>query len=151
LQSGVVGHLSRWLTAENLGVDALDDAVVDRFCRARRDAGYTAFLTPRMLVHLLVYLRGLGAISPAAVPVLDGLVDELLAQYRVDLLIERGLLDAVVAGYLHAITSRSPGTCSDREGMALSNSPAVEMTRMFASPSRVWMLTVRPAWAGGTL
>jgi len=103
LQSGVVGHLSRWLTAENLGVDALDDAAVERFCRARRDAGYTAFLTPRTLVHLLVYLRWLGAISPAAVPVLDGPVDELLAQYRVYLVIERGLLDAVVAGYLHAI------------------------------------------------
>jgi site-specific recombinase XerD len=76
-----VAHLSRWLTAEGLAVDALDGAVVERFCRARRDAGYTAFLTPRTLVHLLAYLRGLGIIAPAATPIVDGPVGELLEQY----------------------------------------------------------------------
>jgi integrase/recombinase XerD len=103
LQLGVVAHLSRWLRAEDLAVDALDAAVVERFCRARRDAGYTAFLTPRTLVHLLGYLRGLGIIAPAATPIADGAIGELLEQYRVHLAVERGLVDEVVAGYLHVV------------------------------------------------
>jgi site-specific recombinase XerD len=103
LQLGVVAHLSRWLTAEGLAVNALDDVIVERFCRARRDAGYTAFLTPRTLVHLLAYLRGLGVIAPAAAPVADGPVDVLLEQFGVHLAVERGLVEDAVAGYLHVI------------------------------------------------
>ena len=103
LQLGVVAHLSRWLIAEDLVVDVLDDGVVERFCRARRDAGYTAFLTPRTLVHLLAYLRGLGVIAPAAASIVGGPVGELLEQYRAHLAVERGLVDEVVAGYLHVI------------------------------------------------
>lgn len=95
--------MSRWLRAEDLAVDALDDAVVERFCGARRAAGYTAFLTPRTLVHLLAYLRGLGVITPAAALVVDGPVDELLAEYRVHLAVERGLAEEVVVGYLHVV------------------------------------------------
>jgi len=103
LQLGVVAHLSRWLTAEGLGVDALDDVVVERFCRSRRDAGYTAFLTPRTLVYLLGYLRGLGVIAPAPAPVVDGPVDVLLEQFGVHLAVERGLVKDAVGGYLHVI------------------------------------------------
>lgn len=104
LQLGVVAHLSRWLAAEALGVGALDDVIVERFCEARRGAGYTAFLTPRTLVHLLGYLRALGVVEPAGSPVADGPVDELLEQFRVHLAIERGLVEDAVAGYSHAIT-----------------------------------------------
>ena len=103
LQLGVVAHLSRWPSVEDLAVDVLDDVVVERFCRARRDAGYTAFLTPRTLVHLLAYLRGLGVIAPAAALIVGGPVGELLEQYRAHLAVERGLVDEVVAGYLHVI------------------------------------------------
>ena len=103
LQLGVVAHLSRWLAAGDLGVEALDDVIVERFCEARRDAGYTAFLTPRTLVHLLGYLRGLGIIAPASTPGVDGPAGELLEQFRVHLVVERGLAGDVVTSYLHVI------------------------------------------------
>ncbi len=102
LQMGVVAHLSRWLAGQGLPVGALDDVVVERFCEARRADGYTAYLTPRALVHLLAYLRGLGVVAPAGVRVADGPAEELLERFGAYLAVERGLVEDVVAGYAHA-------------------------------------------------
>lgn len=101
LQLGVVAHLSRWLAAEDVPVAALDVVVVERFCAARRASGYTAFLTPRALTHLLAYLRGLGVIAPVVAGVADGPVERLLERWARYLAVERGLVDDVVAGYVH--------------------------------------------------
>lgn len=101
LQLGVVAHLSRWLAAQDVPVAALDVVVVERFCAARRASGYTAFLTPRALTHLLAYLRGLGVIAPVVAGVADGPVERLLERWARYLAVERGLVDDVVAGYVH--------------------------------------------------
>jgi site-specific recombinase XerD len=103
LQMGVTAHLSRWLAVEGVPVGALDDAVVQRFCTARRAAGYRQYLTPRTLTHLLAYLRGLGVVAPAGVPLADGPVEELLEAFSAYLSVERGLRGRVVAGYAHVV------------------------------------------------
>lgn len=103
LKMGVVAHLSRWLAAEDLPADALDDVVVRRFCAARRAAGYTQYLTPRSLLHLLAYLRALGVVAPAEVRIAEGPVDELLDAFSAYLSVARGLVDEAVAGYARAV------------------------------------------------
>ena len=58
-QMCLMAHLSRWLEAEGLGPAALSPAVVERFCCARRAAGYGSLLSSRALDRLLAYLRRL--------------------------------------------------------------------------------------------
>lgn len=103
LQLGVVAHLSRWLAGQELPAAALDAEVVERFFAARRAAGYTASLTPRALTHFLAYLRGLGVTEPAVVPMAVGPVERLLERYGRWLTLERGLVEAAVAGYVHVV------------------------------------------------
>jgi integrase/recombinase XerD len=103
LQMGLVAHLSRWLAGEGLPVGALDELVVCRFLEARRAAGYTAYLTPRSLRHLLAYLRGLGVVAPAEVRIADGPVEELVEAFSAYLSVERGLVDEVVTGYARVV------------------------------------------------
>jgi len=82
LQMGLVAHLSRWLAAEGLSVDALDGAVVERFCAARRAAGYANQRTAKSLGPLLGYLRGLGVVAAESPPSPGGPVEALLERFR---------------------------------------------------------------------
>ncbi|MGH2845877.1 MAG: site-specific integrase, partial [Thermoleophilaceae bacterium] len=91
-QMYLVAHLSRWLEAEGLEPAALSPAVVERFCGARRAAGYMSQLTARALDSLLVFLRGLGVVPAASAAVPRGPVEELLARFRWSLEVERGLV-----------------------------------------------------------
>lgn len=111
LQQGVVAHLSRWLAEEGLAAASLDAVVVERFCGARRAAGYTSHLTPRGLVHLLAYLRGLGVVAPPIVPGPVGPVEEVLERFRWYLARERGLVEEVVDGYAHVVRPFVESVC----------------------------------------
>lgn len=110
-QMGLVSHLSRWLAAEGLAAAALDGVVVERFCAARRAAGYTNHLTPKALEHLLAHLRGLGVVAPVLAAPAEGPVEELLECFRAYLAAERGLVDAAAAGYVHAVRPFVDGLC----------------------------------------
>jgi integrase/recombinase XerD len=61
-----VAHLSHWLAEHGLAADDLGAETIGEFAAARRAAGYASQLTGRSLAWMLDYLRGLGAVPPAA-------------------------------------------------------------------------------------
>lgn len=145
-QMGLVAHLSRWLAAEGVAAAALDGVVVERFCAARRSAGHTNHLTPKALEHLLVHLRGLGVLAPAFVAPAEGPAEELLDRFRVYLAVERGLVDAVVAGYVHAVRPFVSGLCGpdgiDLGGLGGADVIAFVVERVSQQSPKVAQLTV---------
>jgi integrase/recombinase XerD len=96
-----IAHLDRWLAAERLGVGDLTDAVLDRYLRERRAAGYVNYRSMKALRPLLSYLDQLGMLPAAEVAV--GPVPELLERYRAYLISERGLMPGTARCYLDAI------------------------------------------------
>jgi integrase/recombinase XerD len=70
---------------------------------ARQQVGLVAHLSRWLAAHLFGYLRALGVVAPVCVPAPVGPVDELLALFRVHLLLERGLVEEVVAGYARVV------------------------------------------------
>ena len=61
-----VAHLSHWLAERSLAADDVGAETIGEFVAARRAAGYTSQLTGQSLAWMLDYLRGLGAVPPAA-------------------------------------------------------------------------------------
>jgi integrase/recombinase XerD len=89
-------QLSRWLGREGLGVGELTGEQAERFVAARRAAGRVTWVSPQSVMLPLEYLRELG-VAPAPAPVVaQGPLEELLADYRRYLSIERGLSDHTV-------------------------------------------------------
>src|SRR5579859_1780889 len=103
LQLQLMAHLSRWLASEELDAAALTPAVVERFLAARRSAGYANHRTARGLESLLGYLRAIGAAPLVAPAVAATPVEALLGRYRRYLLVERGLAEGTVRGYLDVV------------------------------------------------
>ena len=84
-------QLSRWLEREGLGVGELTAEQAERFVLARRAAGRVMYVSPQSVMLPLEYLQELG-VAPIPVSVLaQGPLEELLADYRRYLLVERGL------------------------------------------------------------
>lgn len=98
-QLRVMAHLSRWLRDEELGPGGLTTECVDLFLAARRDQGYTCWLSRRGLAPVLGYLRGLGVVPLPVVAVGRGPVEDVLSDYRDYLLGERGLVAGTVRYY----------------------------------------------------
>ncbi|MEV8252233.1 tyrosine-type recombinase/integrase [Microbacterium sp. NPDC076768] len=94
-----VAHLDRWMLGEGVGVDGLTAPVLRRYLEQRRTAGYRQYLSMKALAPLLIYLTPMGVL-PVAEPVLLGPIEELLASYRQYLLVERGLTEGTVRGYV---------------------------------------------------
>ena len=89
-------QLSRWLEREGLGVGELTGEQAERFAEARRAAGLVSWASPQSVALPLGYLRQLGT-APISTPVCpEGPLEELLADYRRYLSIERGLSDHTV-------------------------------------------------------
>jgi integrase/recombinase XerD len=103
-QLRLVAHLSRWMAALELDAAGLTDSVVERFLAERRAAGYAVHCSPRALVPLLAYLRGLDAAPPPApvrAPVTS--VEVLLERYRRYLTVERGMGAEAASGYVSKV------------------------------------------------
>ena len=89
-------QVSRWLEGEGLSAGELTSEQAERFAAARRTAGRVSWVSHRSMVLLLGYLRELG-VAPAPEPVLaQGPLEELLADYRRYLRVERGLSEHTV-------------------------------------------------------
>jgi integrase/recombinase XerD len=89
-------QLSRWLERGELGVGELTGKQAERFAAARRAAGLASWASPRSVALPLAYLRQLGA-APTPAPVFPECpLEELLADYRRYLSIERALCDHTV-------------------------------------------------------
>ncbi len=111
-QVRVMAHLSRWLRARRTDPQHLTPPRVDQFLRARRRAGYTAWLSVRGLRTLLGYLRRLGVVPEPPPSVARTALGCLLERFGNYLLHERGLSTGTVhsrqlvarrflAGYAH--------------------------------------------------
>jgi len=127
-QMCLMAHLSRWLAAEGLGPAALSPAVVERFCCARRAAGYRSLLSSRALDPLLSYLRQLGVVPAVSAPVPGGAVEELLCRYRRYLEIERGLVAGSARVYVHWVRPFLEGMAGE-DGLDLDGLDAAAVRR----------------------
>jgi site-specific recombinase XerD len=84
-------QLSRWLERAGLGAGELTDARAAEFAASRRAAGLVSWASLQSVALPLAYLRELGAV-PVAVPVIvQGPLEQLLADYGRYLLCERRL------------------------------------------------------------
>ncbi len=84
-------QLSRWLEGEGLGVGELTGEQAERFVAARRAAGRVTWVSLQSVMLPLEYLRWLGVAPTPAPTVVEGPLEELLADYGRYLLVERGL------------------------------------------------------------
>jgi site-specific recombinase XerD len=93
-----LASVSRWMETEDVGVAELTPGAVERFVADPQRAAYRNRLCSKSLRPLLAYLGGLGAL-----PAGDGEpltpVEQLLAEYRDYLLVERALTPGSVELY----------------------------------------------------
>jgi site-specific recombinase XerD len=99
-QVRVLAHLSRWMEGCGLSPGDLTGERLGEFLAARREAGYTCWLSDRGLAPLTEFLRGLGVVpGPEAAAAVSG-ADVLLGRYRDYLAAERGLAAGTIRHYL---------------------------------------------------
>lgn len=96
------GQVGRWLAEEDLEVRQLSEERLAVFLADRRRAGCRRLPGLRGLQPPLTYLREVGAVDPATVPIT--VLGELLTEYRDWMVIDRGLAPATVLRY--ATTAR---------------------------------------------
>jgi integrase/recombinase XerD len=89
-------QLSRWLDREGLDVGELTEEQAERFLAARRGVGRVTWVASQSLGLPLGYLRELGVVPTPMPVVVQGSLEELLADYRRYLLIERRLCEHTV-------------------------------------------------------
>lgn len=102
-QLGLVAHLSRWMARGRLSPADLAPAVIERYLRVRRSAGYRLFRSEKALAPVLGYLCRLG-MAPQEAPRAEQTPAELAVEYYRDYLIsERGMGARSVRGYLDLV------------------------------------------------
>jgi site-specific recombinase XerD len=89
-------QLSRWLEREGLGVGELTGERVERFVDSRRARGLVTWVSSQSLALPLEYLQVLGVVPAPAPALAQGPCEELLAEYRRYLLVERQLSEHTV-------------------------------------------------------
>src|SRR5271166_5950065 len=97
----LMAHLSRWLDERDLSPAQLSPARIEEFLASRRAGGQVRWATPRALVPLLGYLRGLGLVPASIAPAPASPGGKLLAEFAGYLSSERGLCPETIAGYRH--------------------------------------------------
>jgi site-specific recombinase XerD len=131
-QVRVLAHLSRWMEGRGLFPEELTGERLGEFLAARREAGYTCWLSERGLAPLTVFLRGLGAVPEPERAAPGGAVDVLLGRYRAYLEAERGLAAGTVRHYL----DQARGFLAGREG-SLAGLGAAEVSVFVAGQCRL--------------
>jgi site-specific recombinase XerD len=98
-QLHLVAHLSRWLAGQGLDAGGLTPERIERFFIVRRGEGRSVHRSPRAVVGVLSYLRGLGVAPAETPPDTSTPAGLLLARYRDYLVQEKGLAATTVTGY----------------------------------------------------
>jgi site-specific recombinase XerD len=93
----LAGQLGRWMQTADVKFSQLDSAAVASFLDALRARGVRRVPGPRGLRSLLDYLDSEGALAFKPVP--DSPVERLVAEYRIWLVVDRGLAAATVLRY----------------------------------------------------
>ena len=136
----VVAHLSHWLAGRGMTADDIGDETIAEFAAARRAAGYSSQLTARSLAWMLGYLRGLGAVRPAAdrEPTADA--GHLLERFGAFLADERGLADKTRGAHLDSarrfLAGAGPGP-GEESGPLVSALAASDVTAFLAGMARI--------------
>jgi integrase/recombinase XerD len=133
-QLGLVAHLSRWMTEQQVDVADLSPLLVEQYCRVRRERGYRNFRSPKALVSLLSYLRGLGVVSETSPQIAQTPSEILLQQFRAYLIGERGLGAASARGYVDLVAGFVERCVCDGED--LGGLTAGEVTAFLVDQSR---------------
>ena len=84
-------QLSRWLERSGLAAGELTPDRAAQFACSRREAGLVTWSSPQSASLVLEYLGEIGVVAPVLVASVEGPVEELLAEYRRYLLVERRL------------------------------------------------------------
>jgi integrase/recombinase XerD len=125
-------QLSRWLERERLGVGELRVEQAERFLAARRAAGLVTWVAPQSTMLPLGYLRALG-VAPAPAPVVArGRLEELLADYRRYLSLERGLSDHTVLDAYEPAARLFLAAWEGPEGLGLERLGAADVSAFLA-------------------
>ena len=95
----VLGQLGRWMDSEGVESGALDMAAVEAFRAARRDGGDRRVASIGELRHLMRYLLEVGVIAVEAETGVPTPLEQLIADYRRWLVVERGLAAPTVLRY----------------------------------------------------
>jgi hypothetical protein len=93
----LAGQLGRWMQTADVKFSQLDSAAVASFLDSLRARGVRRVPGPRGLRSLLDYLDSEGALAFKPVP--DSPVERLVAEYRIWLVVDRGLAAATVLRY----------------------------------------------------
>jgi integrase/recombinase XerD len=93
------------MASRRLAVAGLTPAVIERYVRARRAAGYRLFRSEKALVPLLGYLRQVGVAAEPVPPLAQTPAQVALERYREYLISERGMGARSVRGYLDLVGS----------------------------------------------
>jgi integrase len=91
-----MAHLSRWLESGDLEVGDLTPSRIEQFLIARREAGYTLWLSWKGVAPTVDYLRGLGVLPVPEPAVAVTGAERCLEAFRTYLLEERGLAEGTV-------------------------------------------------------
>ena len=97
----LMSDLSRWRDGRDLSPAHLSSARIEEFLIHRQARGQARWTTPRALVPLLGYLRGLGIVPAPAAPAPGSPAEVLLVEFAGYLATERGLGSATIASYRH--------------------------------------------------
>lgn len=95
----VLGQLGRWMASEGLEPGQVDAAAVEAFLAGRRAGGDRRVPKVRALGQLVRYLRDVGVMAPEGGSQELTPLEELIAEYRDCLVVERGLAPATVLRY----------------------------------------------------
>ena len=96
----LMAHLSRWLDEVGLDPSEFTPEQARQFLADRRSSGQVRRLTPRGLIPLLGYLRGIGAVPEDLSTERDDPIGRLLREFSHYMVSERGSAQRTVAGRL---------------------------------------------------
>ena len=99
-QLQLMAHVSRWLASHELEVGDLTPDRVEQFLLARREQGYTQWLSTQAVAPLLDHLRQLQVLPLPMPPRPSTALETLLEDFRTYLVRERGLAASTVRSYV---------------------------------------------------
>ena len=134
----VVAYLSHWLAGRGMTADDIGTETIGEFAAARRAAGYSSQLTGQSLAWMLGYLRGVGAIRPAAASRPAAGPELMLERFGSFLADERGLAGKTRRAHLDSARRFLAAAGPDGEtGRPVSALTAPDVTGFLAGMARI--------------
>ncbi len=130
-----VAHLSHWLTGRGMTAGDIEAETIGEFVAARRAAGHSSQLTEQSLAWMLGYLRGVGAVRPAAVSRTAPGTELMLERFGSFLADERGLAGKTRSAHLDSARRFLAAAIPDGESLSALTAP--DVTGFLAGRARV--------------